>query len=245
MDNQNPQTYGGTLSADQIDVGLRDYMMRVYALMAAGVAFTGVVSYYIATNVTLFNTLVASPLQWVFIAAWLGMGFFSNRLFFSQNALLGQFVFWGFAFCGSVLTAGQIAPFLAGYGGGIETIARAFVYAGVMFTATSLFGYVTKRDMSGLGQFFFMAVIGVIVAGFANYFFFQSSGFAFYLSIGVVVLFAAITAYETQQIKHMYRAGANAGLNNQAAVFGSYLLYGSFIVIFWHLLNILGVLSND
>ena len=234
------------LSQAQIDVGLRSYMHRVYSLMGLGVALTGAIAFLVASNQALAQLFIFSPLKWVFVAVWLGMGFFAGRIFFSNNQALGQIAYWGFCVVGGILTAGIIAPFLWGVvANGLTLLVQAFFIAAAMFLATSLYGYTTKRDLSGLGQFFFMAVIGIIIAGFANFFFFQSGMFGFILSCVTVLLFAGITAYETQQIKHMYRAGMDQGLQDQAAVFGAYMLYGSFIVMFWNILSILGFLNSE
>ncbi|MGB0843923.1 MAG: Bax inhibitor-1/YccA family protein [Alphaproteobacteria bacterium] len=233
------------ISRAELDEGLRAYMLRVYSYMAFGLALTGAVGFYVVTNAALMQTLLGTPLRWVFLAIWIGMGFFSNRLFFSNNPVVGQVAFWGFCVVGGVLVAGMVAPFMYGYGGGLTTVARAFMVTAVTFLGMSILGYTTKRDLSGFGGFFAMAIIGIFVAMLANAFIFESSSFGLIISCVVVLVFSALLMYETQQIKHMYFQGMSMGMQNQTAIFGAYLLYGSFIVLFSHILNILGALSGD
>jgi len=173
------------------------------------------------------------------------MGFFANKLFFSDNPVVGQVAYWAYCIMGGIMVAGMILPFLYGAGGGPSTILRAFLITSVTFLGMSILGYTTKRDLSGLGGFLMMACLGIFIAMIVNLVFFGSDGFGLIISCVVVVIFSALMMYETQQIKHMYYEGMGMGLQNQAAVFGAFLLYGSFIVLFSHILNILGALSGD
>jgi len=124
-------------------------------------------------------------------------------------------------------------------------VVRAFLITAVTFGATSLAGYVTKRDLSGLGAFFMMATIGIIIAILVNAFFFQSGMFSLITSIVTVLLFAGVTAYETQMIKEMYVEGDAAGVAKGKSIFGAFALYGSFITLFVHILNILGIMRSE
>jgi len=115
----------------------------------------------------------------------------------------------------------------------------------VTFGASSLFGYVTKRDMTGLGGFFMMAAIGLIVAMLLNIFVFQSSMGSLVISMLVVLVFAGMTAYETQIIKNMYSRNDDNQVAQGKAIFGAFMLYGSFVTMFIHILNILGIMNSD
>jgi FtsH-binding integral membrane protein len=114
-----------------------------------------------------------------------------------------------------------------------------------MFAGASLFGYTTKKDLSGLGRFFLMAMIGFLVAMLVNVFFVESTGFSLLLSFGVVILFAGVTAYETQMIKTMYTDAYGDGTVSRMAIFGAFILYGSFVTMFIHILNILAILRGE
>ena len=123
----------------------------------------------------------------------------------------------------------------------------------VRFGATSLLGYTTKRDMTGWGGFLSMATIGLLVVSLGSFFFITDPGtsktVSLIISCVVVLLFAAMTAWETQQIKDMYlNAESYGGGENfvaRSAIFGAFMLYGSFVTMFTHILNILGITSSD
>ena len=225
--------------AAQVDVGLRNYMLRVYNYMALGVAYTGAVSMLVASSPAAVQTL--SSLFWVFFIALLGMGFIAPRIMATKSVGAAQACFWGYAtlwalILGPVLFAyAQIDPAL---------VPKAFFITAATFAGMSLLGYTTKKDLSGLAAFFMMAVIGIFVAMLVNVFFFQSEMMSLVLSIIVVLLFAGITAWETQKIKNRYSAGDMGDVAAKKAIFGAFELYGTFIVMFIHVLNILGIMSE-
>ena len=109
------------------------------------------------------------------------------------------------------------------------------------FAGLSLYGYTTKRDLAPMGAFLVMATIGILVALLVNVFFLQSAMFHLVLSIIVVLVFAAMTAYDTQSIKNMYYGGDSEGVVTRKAIFGALKLYGDFVVMFIYLLQIFGV----
>jgi FtsH-binding integral membrane protein len=145
-----------------------------------------------------------------------------------------------------VLISPMIYLFFAKNAGGL--VFQALAIAAVTFGATSLYGYTTKRDMTGWGSFLSMACIGLIVASLVSFFIISdpatSKTVSFIISALVVLLFSAVTAWETQQIKDMYVSGDEA-LVGRSAVFGSFMLYGSFITLFIHILNILGIMRSE
>ena len=136
---------------------------------------------------------------------------------------------------------------MVGYYLGVDPgmVIRAFLIAAATFGATSLAGYVTKRDLSAFGTFFMMATIGIIIAMVVNVLFVQSTFMSLITSCITVLLFAGVTAYETQAIKEMYYEGDGAAAARGKSIFGAFILYGSFVTIFIHILNILGIMNSD
>jgi uncharacterized protein len=232
------QTQAGTRT--DVDVGLRSYMLGVYNYMALGVAFTAAVVMLVASNPAALAAVYG--LKWVLFIATLGLGFFAGKLIFSGNTALAHAAYWGYAGLWGLMIAPMVGSFLAI---NPNMVFQAFLISAITFGGASFAGYVTKRDMSGLGGFFMMATIGILIAMLANVFFFQSGMFSMILSIIVVLIFSAITAYETQQIKEMYAEGDAPALASGKSIFGAFMLYGSFVTIFVHVLNIMGIMGGD
>jgi hypothetical protein len=231
-------------SAVPIDEGLRSYMLKVYNYMALGVAFTAVITMALAANPEIMATVALGPMKWVLFAGILGLGFFAPKLIFSGNTALAHVCFWGYAAMWGALISPMIYYFFS-VADGSSLVIRALAITSVTFGATSLFGYVTKRDLSGLGSFFMMACIGLLVAIVVNAIFFQDIGLSLFISCAVVLLFSAITAYETQLIKRIYVQSDGSAVTNQKAIMGAFMLYGSFVTLFIHILSILGIMSGD
>jgi FtsH-binding integral membrane protein len=227
----------------EIDQGLRSYMLGVYNYMALGVAFTGIVSLALAANPALMATIAGGPMIWVLFFAVLGLGFFAPKLIFSGNTALAHGAFWGYAGLWGLLIAPMMARYMSIDGGAL--VAQAFLITAATFGATSLAGYVTKRDLSGFAGFFMIASIGLVIAIVVNAIFFGSTMMSLVTSGLVVLLFAGITAYETQMIKEMYVEGDAPGVAKGKSIFGAFALYGSFITLFVHILNILGIMRSE
>ena len=183
-----------TLTQTQ-ESGARRFMLRVFNYMAMGVAFTGIVAMVTASSEPFMAAVALGPFKWVLFAGLLGMGWFAPRLMMSRSLEIAHLCFWVYAALWGML----IAPFFFLYTQ--QSIAQVFFITAGAFGGMSLLGYTTSRNLSGLGGFFSMATIGILIAILMNAFIFQSSGMHIMLSIGVVVLFAALTAYETQMIK--------------------------------------------
>ncbi len=232
---------GARTDAVEIDAGLRSYMLSVYNLMALGVAFTAIVSLFVASQPALLYTIAAGPLKWVLFAGILGMGFFSHKLIFSGNRALAHAAFWVYAGMWGLLMAPAIALYM---GKDPSIVVQAFLITSVTFGATSLYGYTTKKDLSAFGTFFVMASIGLLVAIVVNIFL-QSTLFSLITSFGVVLVFSGITAWETQSIKEMYFAGDDEATARSKGIFGAFILYGSFVTLFIHILNILGIMRGE
>lgn len=247
MSDYNPRTLGGVQAGAHdvaaIDEGLRSYMLRVYNYMALGVAFTAIVTLAVMNMPGVLYTIAATPLKWVLFAGIIGLGWFSPRLILTGNTGLAHVAYWSYAAMWGLLIAPMIfAFFQAGSG---DLVFRAFLVTAVTFGAMSLYGYTTKRDLSAIASFLFMAVVGLLIAIVVNMLLFQSSIFSLITSGFVVLVFSAVTAYETQAIKNSYHAGDSSQAATGKAIFGAFLLFGSFITIFIHLLSIFGILGGE
>lgn len=238
------RNYGGAVAGTRgvaIDQGLRQYMLGVYNYMALAVAATGLVSFFVASNQALVLGIAATPLKWVLFAAILGIGWFAPRVIFSGSRMAAHGLFWAYAGAWGLL----IAPMLFAFrmeGAAIE-IYRAFFITAAVFASMSLWGYTTKRDLTGFGSFLVMATAGLVIAIVVNTIFFHSGMASLVTSSLVVLVFSGITAYETQMIKSLYTEGG--AMNERASIFGAFALYGSFVTLFVHILNILGIMRSD
>ena len=232
----------GQAEAAQIDVGLREYMLRVYNYMASGLALTGIIAYATANTpalISLFYT--ASPegflqptmLAWVAmlspLAFVLALSFGINRM----SASTAQAVFWGF----SAVMGLSLSHIFLSYTG--TSIARVFFITAGTFAGMSLYGYTTKRDLTGIGSFLFMGLIGIIIASVVNMFL-QSSAMHFVISVIGVLIFVGLTAYDTQKIKNIYRESDGSEVATKKAVMGAVTLYLDFINLFLMLLRLFG-----
>ena len=228
--------------AAQIDVGLREYMLRVYNYMASGLALTGIIAYLTASTPAVLNLLYAvgpngavqaTPLAWIVmlspLAFILVLSFGVQRM----QASTMQTVFWAFS---AVMGLSLANIFLAFTG---ASIARVFFITAGTFAGMSLYGYTTKRDLTGVGSFLFMGLIGIIIASLVNIFL-QSSALQFAVSVIGVLLFAGLTAYDTQRIKSMYFEGDGADTMGKKAIMGALSLYLDFINLFMFLLQFMG-----
>lgn len=225
-----------------IDAGLRSYMMRVYNFMALGVAFTAVVTLFTMSQPQLFALIAAGPAKWVLFAAIIGMGFFAPRLILTGSPLAGHAAFWAYAALWGLLIAPMVFYFFKTGAGNL--VFRALAITAVTFGAMSLYGYVTKKDLSGWATFLMMATIGLLIAIVVNAIFFQSTMMSLVTSGLVVLVFSAITAWETQSIKEMYISNTDPSNVGSLAIFGAFMLYGSFVTLFIHILNILGIMDD-
>ena len=234
----------GADRAVAIDQGLRAYMIRVYNYMATGVALTGLVAWltYSAAvtqtsaglELTSFGHAVfQSPLMWVLVLAPLGLvfaiSFGINRLQ-PGTALMLFFVYAG-------LLGVSLASIFLIYTG--TSIARVFFISAATFGALSLYGYTTQRDLTGIGSFMFMGLIGIIIASLVNIFL-RSTGLDWAISVIGVLVFAGLTAYDTQRIKEMFNPMDDGTIGGRKAVMGALSLYLDFINLFLMLLRLMG-----
>ena len=221
----------GTRSA-AYDAGLRSYMLSVYNYMASGVLLTGIVALAFAYSGAA-AAVMATPLRWLIMLSPLAfvmvMSFGMNKM--STGAL--QATFWAFA---AVMGLSMSTIFLVYTG---PSIAITFFATAVAFLSLSLYGYTTKRDLSGFGTFLIMGVVGLIVASLLNLFF-QSPVMNLVISAIGVLLFAGLTAYDTQRIKGMYEYVAGTDMMGKAVIMGALSLYLDFINMFQFLLSFMG-----
>jgi uncharacterized protein len=217
-----------------IDVGLRNYMLRIYNYMASALALTGIVAYVFAGYLETNRALAHSPVMWLIILAPLGLvmllSFGINRL----SATAAQGIFWAYA---GLMGLSMSTIFLVYTG---SSIARVFFITAGTFAAMSLYGYTTRRDLSQLGSFLFMGLIGIVIASLVNMFL-QNGMMQFVISVIGVIVFTGLTAYDTQSIKEMYYEGDGAEIASKKAVMGALRLYLDFVNLFMMLMQLLGV----
>ncbi len=224
-----------------LDEGLRQYMLGVYNYMALGIGVSGLVAMLLAGNQELIISMVSNPItRWGPFVAILGLGFFGGKVIFSGSKVMAHAIFWLYAAAWGLLIAPSLY-FLQSVGDG-AIIYRAFFITAAVFGGTSLYGYTTKKSLMGWGNFLFMATFGLVVAIIANALIFKSSMMSLIVSCVVVLVFSAVTAYETQMIKRLYEEGSDT--NDRASIFGAFMLFGSFATLFIHILNILGFMRD-
>ena len=220
--------------AAAVDAGLRAYMLRVYNYMCVALALTGAVAFFVSTSPTLLQAIYGTPLMWVVFLAPLGMVFFLSARIHKMSAGTAQTMFWIFA----GLVGLSLASIFIVYTG--ASVARTFFITAGAFAGLSLVGYTTKKDLSGMRTFLFMGVIGLIIAMVVNMFL-ASSGLQLLISVAGVLIFAALTAYDTQQIKLMYYEADSGEVATKKSIIGALRLYLDFLNMFIFLMHILGV----
>jgi FtsH-binding integral membrane protein len=218
--------------AADIDVGLRAYMQKVFGLMAAGTAVTGIVSYIGAAS-GFYVTLAQTPLIWVVVFAPLAFAFIFGMRIHAMRASTAQMLFWVF----SALMGLSLSYIFLRYTA--QSIASTFFITAATFAGMALYGYTTKRDLSGIGSFLIMGVWGLLIAMVVNLFL-GSPAIAWAISIIGVLVFTGLTAYDAQKIKEMYYAGDSAETGTKKAVIGALNLYLDFINLFLFMLQFLG-----
>ena len=229
---------GAGVRVDGIDQGLRAFMLGVYNNMALGLAVTGLVAYgafrWAVSNEAVANALYVSPLKWVIMLAPLAFVFGLSAMVHRMQPGTARLVFLAFA---AVMGLSMSSIFIVFTG---TSIARTFFVAAATFGALSLWGYTTKRDISGWGSFLFMGLIGLILAMIVNIFL-ASSALQFAISAIGVLVFAGLTAYDTQRLKHTYDIVAgDAVAAGRASIIGALQLYLDFINLFMFLLQFMG-----
>jgi uncharacterized protein len=233
LENRSAWAGAGTIGRVDVDVGLRQYMLKVYNYMTSGLLLSGIIAYLVASSPTMLQMIYGTPLKWVFMLAPLGfvmvMSFGINRL--SAGTL--RVLFWAFAAAMGVSLATIFIAFTG------ASVARVFFITAGTFAAMSLYGYTTKADLSRFGSFLLMGLIGVIIAMVVNIFL-QSSALQFAISVIGVLVFVGLTAYDTQNIKQMYMESDDGETMGKKTIMGALTLYLDFINLFTFLLQLIG-----
>ncbi len=214
------------------DAGLRSYMLSIYNYMASGVLLTGLVALGFASS-GYAAQVMQTPLRWLIILAPLG---FVMALSFGLNRMqesTAKMLFWAFA----VVMGLSLSTLFLVYTG--QSIATTFFATAAAFAGLSLWGYTTKKDLSGFGTFLIMGVVGLLIASVINIFL-QSSALQMAVSFIGVLLFAGLTAYDTQKLKSLYFQVAGTDMMGKTVIMGALTLYLDFINMFTFLLQFMG-----
>jgi len=236
----------GTARATVIDEGLRAYMIRVYNYMAAGVALTGVVAWFTynaavitnaagqITGLTPFGSAIfGGPVTLILFLGTLGIVFFISFRISSLQPSTALMLFMGYAALLGLMLSSVFLAYTQ------TSITRTFFITAASFGALSLYGYTTQRDLSPIGAFLVMGLFGLILAMVVNIFL-GSQGLAFAISVIGVLIFAGLTAWDTQRIKEMYNVNDDGTMVGRKAVMGALTLYLDFINLFLFLLRFMG-----
>ena len=226
----------GSAQAARIDEGLRAHMNKVYGLMSVAMVVTAGVAWAVGTNDAMIAAIFGTPLRWVVMFLPLIMVFAFGALIGRLSVAAAQLFFYVYAAAMGL----SLSFIFAVYTG--TSIAQTFLVTAIAFAGLSLYGYTTKKDLSGMGTFLIMGLIGLIVASIVNIFL-ASSALAFAISVIGVLIFAGLTAYDTQNIKNTYIEHAVHGDQEwlgKAAIMGALNLYMDFINMFMFLLQFMG-----
>ena len=228
------------------DAGLRAYMLKVYNYMATGVLLTGIISlisFKLSAEVSASGQIIAlsdygdaifnSGLKWVIMLAPLAVVFYMSFGINKMSTSKAQTVFWIFTILMGLSLSWVLIVFTE------VSVARVFFITSATFGAMSIYGYTTKRDLTKLGSFLMMGLIGIIIASIVNIFM-KSSMMYFVISILGVLIFVGLTAYDTQKIKNMYAVNDTGEIMGKKAVMGALTLYLDFINLFIMLLRLFG-----
>lgn len=212
--------------------GLRAYLLKVYNYMAAGLALTGAVAYYGAAS-GFYASIVGTPFFWVILFAPLALVLFLGFRIERIGLGAAQISFWAYAGLVGLSLSGIFLVYTG------ESISRVFFISAGTFAATSLFGYTTRRDLSRLGSFLFMGLIGIIIASLVNIFM-KSTTLQLTISAIGVLVFVGLTAYDTQRIKALYVEGEEGAAAGKKAILGALALYLDFLNLFLMLMQLMG-----
>lgn len=219
-----------------VDAGLKAHMSKIYGLMSIAMAITGVVAYVVGTNEAMLAAIFGTPLRYVVMFAPLVMVFAFGAMINRLSAGAAQLIFWAFA----ALIGLSISYIFAIYTG--ISIAQTFLVTAISFASLSLWGYTTKKDISAWGSFLIMGVFGLILASIVNIFL-GSGALQFAISTIGVLIFAGLTAYDTQRLKNEYIQMSHHGESEwlaKSAIMGALSLYLNFLNMFMFLLQFMG-----
>jgi uncharacterized protein len=224
-----------------VDQGLRSYLLRVYNYMGVGLVVTGAVAYFFAhwslSSEANAELVYGSPLRYVIMLAPLAFVLVLSFGIEKMSVGAAQLTFWAFT---AIMGLSLSSIFLVYTG---QSIAKVFFISAAMFGAMSLYGYTTKRDLTQIGSFLVMGLIGIVIASLVNMFL-HSNGLGFAISLIGVVVFVGLTAWDTQRIKLSYSASYGSAVLAKSAIMGALNLYLDFINLFMMLLRLTGSQRN-
>lgn len=229
---ESQYAYSSTAGLASYDEGLRKYMLQVYNYMTLALAISGMVSLGISLSPELMAAIWGTPLKWVAMFAPLAMSFLFMGMIDKMSSSSARTFLFVFAAVMGLSLSSIFAVFKLG------SITSVFFITAATFGAASLYGYTTKANLTKFGSFLIMGAIGLVIASLVNVFL-QSSAFAFAISAIGVLVFTALTAYDTQQIKYHYDASFDEE-REKIGVIGAFQLYMDFINIFISLLQLIG-----
>ncbi len=237
-DYDNQVLRGRGVTADgAIDQGLRSYMVSVYNYMMIGLGVTGLAAYLVTHTPSLYAAVFGTPLFYVAMLAPFGVVMWLQLGIARMSASTAQMVFWLYSAMIGVWISGMLIHYSS------ADVTRTFFITAASFGALSLYGYTTKTNLTAFGQFLFIGLVGLVIAMVVN-FFMQSSAMEFAISVVGVLVFAGLTAYDTQMIKETYYEGDDSETSGRKAIIGALHLYLDFINMFLFLLRLLGSSRN-
>ena len=215
-----------------VDVGLRQYMLRVYNYMAGGLVLTGAVAYAAAAG-GLYQAIVGTPLYWIVLFAPLALVMLLSFRIEKMSLGAAQLTFWAYAGLVGLSLSGIFLVYTG------VSITRVFFITAGTFGAMSLVGYTTRTDLTRFGSLLFMGLIGVVIASLVNMFL-VSSALQFTISVIGVIVFVGLTAWDTQRIKAIYIEGEDAVIAGKKAIMGALALYLDFLNLFLLFMQLFG-----
>ncbi len=223
-------------SAGAVDQGLRRHMLGVYNRMSLGIALTGLIAGFSASSSDVMALVFGTPLQWVVLVALFVIPLVLGARLASMSLAAANATFWGYV----ALMGVALAPVMLAYDG--DLLAVAFAVTSAAFAGLSLYGYTTGRNLDAVGSFLVMGMIGVCAAGLVNLFI-HSSAILFVTSCAGVLVFAGMTAWDTQKVRDLYDA-CEGDERAKASIVGALILYLDFINLFLYLLRLLAMLRS-
>lgn len=221
-----------------VDAGLRAFMLGVYNKMGLGLLLSGALAWVVGTTPALMAAIFSGPQAYVVMFGPLAILLIASFTMRNPSPVSANLVYWGVVTLIGV-GMGALVYAYAGIPNGMTTIAKAFLITAASFGALSLWGYTTKRDLSGFGTFLIMGLFGLIIAMIANMFI-ASSALSFAISVIGVLVFAGLTAFDTQRLKFMYyQVGGDQRAASVATTFGALSLYINFINLFQFILSLI------
>ena len=233
-DQDQPFGHVDAIRRAGIDEGLRAYMLGVYNYMAAGLAVSGIIAYFVSSSPAMLSAIYGNTaLTWIVMLAPLAFILALSFGIQKMKASTVQALYWAFAITMGISLSSIFVVYTS------ASIARVFFITAATFGAMSLYGYTTKRDLTGWGSFLFMGLIGIIIASVVN-FFLASAAMDFAISVIGVLIFVGLTAYDTQKIRNEYSEFDSSEVATKKSVFGALRLYLDFINLMLMLLRLFG-----